>query len=225
MINTRIENHGSIVLFYGDTEKNKKEYELYYNLTGLKQSLHFYRFTNSSVIQQINTTATITEPCIIVLKIFDEHVNIFNGTFNALELKEFIEIYSRPVLSNLDSDSYMSIMNEKKTFIALLIDDDNQKSHAIEDRFYAESLKYRKSIMAFVGDLYTTLTREFNVKTSELPVMLIEEFEEGKSPRKFKSNAINFENDQGISNFFHSFFMSKICVIQENYLNILDQRN
>ena len=214
-IEARTENHQSIVLFYGDSEKNRREYDLYYNISGFHHSLHFYHFTNSSILKHFNTTLTITEPTIIIHKIHDELINVYNGSFTESDLKHFIDIYSRPVLSDLDSDSYMYIMNEKKTFIALLLDDNDESSTALEEVFYATSIKYRASIMAFVGNIYTTLTREFNIKKAELPVMVIEEFINGKSNRKYKSKPSDLQNN-GIEEFYKSFFASKLSLIKIN---------
>ena len=152
---------------------------------------------------------------IIIHKIHDELINVYNGSFTESDLKHFIDIYSRPVLSDLDSDSYMYIMNEKKTFIALLLDDNDESSTALEEVFYATSIKYRASIMAFVGNIYTTLTREFNIKKAELPVMVIEEFNNGKSNRKYKSKPSDLQNN-GIEEFYKSFFASKLSLIKIN---------
>jgi hypothetical protein len=193
--------------------KNKKEYELYFNFTGRFPDLHFYHFTNTSIIQHINTTVKISEPAVIILKVFDEKVNVYEGKLNEIDLNEFISVYSRPVLTHLDSDSYMYIMNQKKSFVALLTnDEDEEAAEALEDKFLQHCLKYRKQIMAFAGDMYTTLTTEFSVKKTDLPVLLIEEFNENGSIRRYKSTPTDFEGD-GMGKFLDNFFESRFCVI------------
>jgi len=182
------------VLFYGDEQKNKNLYELYYNMTGRFQDLHFYHFTNTSIIQHINTTSSIKDPSVIIMKIYDEKVNVFEVEFTESNLEEFIRIYSRPVLSPLNSDSYMYIMNEKKTFIALLVEEDDDESNQIlEEKFYQNCLKYRSRIMGFYGDMYTTLTKEFNLKK----YLRSEKVEEGRIMKEnnvYRLVGDNFDN-------------------------------
>ncbi len=209
-INNMTISHSSIVLFYGDDKKNKNHYELYYNMTGRFQDLHFYHFTNTSIIQHINTTTSIKDPSVIIMKTYDEKVNVFEGQFTESNLEDFIRIYSRPVLSPLNSDSYMYIMNEKKTFIALLVEEDEDETNQVlEERFYQNCLKYRSKIMGFYGDMYTTLTKEFSLKKAELPVMLIEEFNQGNVLRRYKSVHNDLQGD-GIDKFFENYFTGSL---------------
>jgi len=144
------------------------------------------------------------------MKIYDEKVNVFEVEFTESNLEEFIRIYSRPVLSPLNSDSYMYIMNEKKTFIALLVEEDDDESNQIlEEKFYQNCLKYRSRIMGFYGDMYTTLTKEFNLKKAELPVMLIEEFIQGNVLRRYKSVHNDLQGD-GMDKFFENYFTGNL---------------
>ena len=100
-------------------------------------------------------------------------------------------------------------MNQKKTFIALITDENEAKSEELEDKFYTYCLKHRKQIMAFAGDFYTTLSIEFGVKKSDLPIMLIEEFKDNGSVRRYKSIPSDFQND-GIEKFFENYFEGKL---------------
>lgn len=181
-------------------------------MTGRFQDLHFYHITNSSILKHINTTASIKDPSVIIMKEYDEKGNVFEGPFLESNLEDFIRIYSRPVLSPLNSDSYMYIMNEKKTFIALLVEEDEDEiNQVLEERFYQNCLKYRSKIIGFFGDMYTTLTNEFNIKKAELPVMLIEEFVEGNVIRRFKSVHNDLQGD-GMDKFFENYFSGNLIL-------------
>ena len=212
-INTILEKQNVVVLFYGEPKENAFEYELFFNMTEKFQHLHFYYFSNHSIIEQLNMTEIINPPSVIIMKNYDEELKIYIGKFSFEDIFSFIKIYTRPVLSTLNGDSYLYIINERISFIAMLIQANHSKLEEFKEIYYDNSFKYRNIIMSFIGDLddqkSTTLTYEFNIKNADLPVMLIEEFTPEKTIKRYKSVAGDFENNVTISEFFDKFFTSK----------------
>lgn len=205
-------------MFYGEPKEFPIEFELFFNLNERFPHLHFYYFSNSTILENLNITENLNSPFVVVLKTFDEELNVYAGNFTAQDIHSFIKIYSRPVTSTLTGDSYLYILNERISFISLLINDDNPKLDEIKEAYYESSYKYRSILMSFVGNLEdlkgTTLTYEFNVRTKDLPVMLIEEFTPEKTVKRYKSSLTDLESKESILDFFDRFYQSKVLIIK-----------
>ena len=197
-------------MFYGDPSSNPREYELFFNMTDKFQHLHFYYFSNSSIIQHLNLGEEISFPSIVISKNFDEEINAYTGNITYYDVFQFIRIFSRPVLSNLNADSYLYIINERISFISLLIQDNHPRIEEIKDLYYDLSLKYRNKLMSFIGNYDelkgTTFTYEFNVKSSDLPIIMIEEFTPENTIRRYKSVPRDLESNETITSFFSSYY-------------------
>src|SRR5689334_19494017 len=115
-MNSALEKYHVLVMFYGDPDKNKNEYEMFFNMTEKFQHLHFYCFTNTSIFHHLNVSETPPQSSIIIFKTFDEEVNVYSGFFTNEDVHKFIKVFSRPVLSKLNGDSYLYIMNQRISF-------------------------------------------------------------------------------------------------------------
>lgn len=218
-LNATFEKEHLLVMFYGEPKDNKTEFEIFFNMTERFQHLHFYHFSNETILLKLNITENITNPSVIILKTFDEELNVYAGQFSDEDVYGFIKIYARPVMSTLNGDSYLYVVNERISFISLLINENHTNYEEIREHFYESSYKYRSVLMSFLGDVEdlrgTTLTYEFGIKSQDLPLMIIEEFTPEKTIRRYKSITQDLKSKEGVQGFFDAFFFSKIEIIQE----------
>ncbi len=209
-LNATKERENVLVMFYGDPISNPSEYELFFNMTDKFQHLHFYYFSNSSIIPHLNLGEEISSPSIVILKNFDEEINAYTGKITFYDVYQFIRIFSRPVLSNLNPDSYLYIINERISFISLMIPENHPKIEEIKELYYDLSLNYRNKLMSFIGHYEelkgTTFTYEFNVKSSDLPIIMIEEFTPENTIRRYKSVPSDLESNSTITSFFTRYY-------------------
>jgi len=199
-------------------KSSKYFYDEFVKVTENLGDLNFYKITNSTVIQDLNINPEYKNlsPKVLILKTFDDNLNIFplsnknlESEFNTYNIENFVRGFSLPAINPFSSNNHIYVVNNKKEFTILVVNsnktiDFDEDIYApdglqIYKDFYAEAMKYRGKLffmLANYTDLsQTTLLQDFEVNENDLPIIILNGFNKERTKfERFKSTVNDLEN-------------------------------
>jgi hypothetical protein len=190
-------------------------YEEYLKAVDNFPDYKFHKITNLEILKNLNINNDYKnlQPKIFIFKTFDDHLNIFSPKNNKLftndNIIEFIRGYYNPSINSFSSNNHIYVVNNKIPFSILVYNSNTslsfeedispENSTVLYKDYYSESLKYRSKLFFMMGNysdlLQTTLMQDFDFTENDLPIIIIQGFNNDKTKyERFKTNIEQLEN-------------------------------
>ncbi len=176
---TELDQNQRVVLVVGNTtliqqfERDSKILEEYPNIK-------FLGIDNFELIKnlKISDSNLNLDPKIIILKIYDDFINVYNDDiFNVEKVSNFLRTFVYPVVTRFTSSDYFHLINKHITFAVLLVKDYKNDSLKLIEEFQKPAAQYRGKISFLYGKLddthQTTLPFEFEIEEEDMPICVI----------------------------------------------------